>query len=44
LPNLDPKLEEDWQELKVAREHYDKLLKEFQDKQKVWDALNSQDE
>lgn len=38
--NRDPKLEKDWEELQAAGEHYQKLLKEYREKQKVWDALN----
>lgn len=38
--NRDPKLEKDWEELQAAGDHYQKLLKEYREKQKVWDALN----
>jgi len=43
LPNLNPELEKDWEELKAAREHYDRLLKEYTEKQQVWDALKTED-
>jgi uncharacterized protein with von Willebrand factor type A (vWA) domain len=43
LPNLNPELEKDWEELKAAREHYDQLLKEYTEKQQVWDALKTED-
>jgi hypothetical protein len=35
----DEKLEKDWEELLAAADHYTKLLKEYQDKQKVWNTL-----
>jgi D-arabinose 1-dehydrogenase-like Zn-dependent alcohol dehydrogenase len=43
LPNLNPELEKDWEELKAAREHYDQLLKEYTEKQQVWDTLKTED-
>lgn len=36
----NPELEKNWDELKAAADHYNKLLKEYTEKQKVWDALN----
>ena len=39
----DPVLEKEWEELQAAGEHYQKLLKEYKEKQKVWDTLKSQD-
>jgi hypothetical protein len=35
----DPKLEEAWSELQAVGEHYNRLLKEYREKQKVWDTL-----
>jgi len=35
----DHKLEKEWSELKEAADHYNKLLKEYREKQKVWDTL-----
>lgn len=40
LINRNPKLEEDWPELKEAAERYQQLAQEFEDKQAVWDRLN----
>jgi hypothetical protein len=40
LGNRDPELEKKWDELGQAAEQYNRLLKEYRDKQKVWDALN----
>jgi predicted phage tail protein len=37
--NRDPKLEKDWTELQEAADHYNKLLAEYKEKQKVWDTL-----
>ena len=37
--NRDKTLEEDWEELKKAADHYERLLKEYKEKQKVWDTL-----
>lgn len=42
--NRDPGLEKDWAELKDAGEHYQKLLKEYREKQKVWDTLKLKDD
>lgn len=39
----DTKLEKDWEELKAAADHYNKLLKEYTEKQKVWDTLKTED-
>jgi hypothetical protein len=39
----DTSLEKDWEELQSAADHYTKLLKEYRDKQKVWDTLKTQD-
>jgi D-arabinose 1-dehydrogenase-like Zn-dependent alcohol dehydrogenase len=43
LSNQNPELEKDWEELKAAREHYDRLLKEYKEKQQVWDTLKTED-
>jgi hypothetical protein len=40
LINRNPKLEEDWPELREAAERYQQLAQEFEDKQAVWDRLN----
>ena len=40
----DEVLEKNWSELQAAAEHYEKLLKEYKEKQKVWDALKTQDQ
>ena len=40
----DAKLEESFEELKQIREHYEKLLKEYKEKEMVWDTLKSQDD
>lgn len=40
LINRNPRLEEDWPELKEAAERYQQLAQEFEDKQAVWDRLN----
>lgn len=39
----DTKLEKDWDELKAAADHYNKLLKEYKEKQQVWDTLKTED-
>jgi hypothetical protein len=39
----DAKLEQDWEELKAAADHYNKLLKEYSEKQRVWDTLKTED-
>jgi hypothetical protein len=41
--NRDEKLEKEWEELQAAGDHYTKLLKEYREKQKVWDTLKTQD-
>jgi hypothetical protein len=41
--NRDPSLEKDWEVLKQAGDHYNRLLKEYREKQKVWDTLKDQD-
>ena len=41
--NRDEKLEKDWEELQAAADHYNKLKKEYKEKQKVWDTLKTQD-
>ena len=41
--NRDPKLETAWEELQQAADHYEKLLKEYREKQQVWDTLKTQD-
>lgn len=35
----DPALEKDWTELQEAADHYEKLKKEYLEKQKVWNTL-----
>jgi len=35
----DHKLEKEWAELQEAADHYNKLLKEYREKQRVWDTL-----
>ena len=37
--NRDTKLEDNWEELKAAAEHYEKLVQEYKKKQRVWDTL-----
>lgn len=37
----DKGLEKDWSELQEAADHYEKLLKEYKEKQKVWDTLKT---
>jgi predicted dehydrogenase len=37
--NRDEKLEKEWAELQEAADHYNKLLEEYREKQKVWDTL-----
>jgi hypothetical protein len=37
--NQDHQLEKEWEELQQAAEHYNKLLQEYREKQKVWDTL-----
>lgn len=39
----DEGMEKNWGELQAAAEHYEKLLKEYKEKQKVWDTLKTQD-
>lgn len=39
----DPKLEEAWEELKAVKDQYHKLLKEYKEKQKVWETLKDND-
>lgn len=36
----NPELEKHWDELKAAADHYNKLRKEYEEKQKVWSILN----
>lgn len=43
LSNRDSKLEKEWEELKAAADHYNKLLEEYKEKQKVWDTLKTED-
>ena len=38
--NRNPKLEEEWPQLREAAERYQKLEQELADKQAVWDRLN----
>jgi len=45
IPNRiqqDARLEESFQELKELRETYERLCKEYQEKQRVWDILNKE--
>jgi hypothetical protein len=37
----DAQLERDWDELKAAGDHYEKLRKEYREKQKVWNTLKN---
>lgn len=39
----DPKMEEAWEELKAVKDQYNKLLKEYKEKQKVWETLKDND-
>lgn len=39
----NPELEKDWEELQKAADHYDKLKREFSEKQRVWNALKDTD-
>lgn len=46
IPNKlqrDENLEKNWDELRLAAEHYNKLLKEYKEKQQVWNTLKDQD-
>ena len=36
-----PELEREWEELRAVAEHYEQLAKDFREKKKVWDTLNS---
>jgi len=45
IPNRiqqDAKLEESFEELKELRETYERLCKEYREKQRVWDILNKE--
>ena len=39
----DPALEKDWAELQAAADHYEKLKKEYLEKQRVWNTLKDTD-
>lgn len=39
----DPVLEEDFEELKRAADHYEKLKEKYLEQQKVWDTLKNKD-
>lgn len=39
----DAKLEESFAELRQLREEYERQVKEYREKQKVWDTLNNKD-
>lgn len=39
----DAKLEESFQELRQLREQYEQLVKDYREKQKVWETLKNQD-
>jgi hypothetical protein len=41
--NRDEQLEKEWEELKSAADHYNKLKQEYKEKQRVWDTLKTQD-
>lgn len=46
IPNRlqqNSELEQSWDELQAAADHYNKLLVEYKEKQKVWETLKKQD-
>lgn len=43
LLEMNPELEEEFEELREAANHYRKLEKKFKEQKKVWDTLKKQD-